>query len=137
MKVSDVMTRGVQTITAQQSIHEAAAMMARIDCGALMVNDQERLIGMITDRDITVRAVAEGRTADTLVAEVMTPDVRYCYEDETLEEVARSMAQSQVRRLPVMSRDERLVGVVSLGNIASSHNPDASSTVLQGVAKGH
>lgn len=137
MKVSDVMTRGVQTITAQQSIHEAAAMMARIDCGALMVNDQERLVGMITDRDIAVRAVAEGRTADTLVGEVMTPDVRYCYEDETLEEVARSMAQSQVRRLPVMSRDERLVGVVSLGNIASSHNLDASSTLLQGVAKGH
>jgi CBS domain-containing protein len=101
MKVS-----GVQTITAQQSSHETAAMMARIDCGALMVNAQERLIGMITDRDIAVRAVAEGRTADTLAGEVM-------------------------------SRDEQPVGVVSLVNIASSHGPDASSTVLQGVAKGH
>lgn len=137
MKVSDVMTRGVQTITAQQSIHEAAAMMARIDCGALMVNDQDRLIGMVTDRDITVRAVAEGRTADTLVSEVMTREVRYCYEDETVEDVARTMAQAQVRRLPVKSRDEQLVGVVSLGNIADSHNPDVSSTLLQGVAKGH
>lgn len=101
MKVS-----GVQTITAQQSIHEAAAMIARIDCGALTVNAQERLISMITDRDIAVRAVAEGLTADTLAGEVM-------------------------------SRDEQLVGMVFLGNITSSHDPDASSTALRGVAKGH
>ncbi|HSX88671.1 MAG TPA: CBS domain-containing protein [Pseudomonas sp.] len=137
MKISDIMTRGVQTVTPDQSIHEAAALMARIDCGALLVNDQDRLIGVVTDRDITIRAVAEGLPGDTPVSEVMSQGVRYCFEDEEVQHVAKNMADIQVRRLPVMNRDKRLVGVVSLGNIAASDSNRASATVLHGVAKAH
>ena len=137
MKISDIMTRGVQTVTPDQSIHEAAALMARIDCGALLVNDQDRLIGVVTDRDITIRAVAEGLPGDTPVSEVMSQGVRYCFEDEEVQHVAKNMADIQVRRLPVMNRDKRLVGVVSLGNIAASDSYRASATVLHGVAKAH
>jgi CBS domain-containing protein len=137
MRISDIMTRGVQTVTPQQSIHEAAALMARVDCGALLVNDQERLIGVITDRDITIRAVAEGLPGDTPVSDVMSQGVRYCFEDEDVQHVAKNMADIQLRRLPVMNRDKRLVGVVSLGNIAASDSNRASATVLHGVAKAH
>lgn len=137
MRISDIMTRGVQTVTPDQSIHEAAALMARIDCGALLVNDQDRLIGVVTDRDITIRAVAEGLPGDTPVSEVMSQGVRYCFEDEEVQHVAKNMADIQVRRLPVMNRDKRLVGVVSLGNIAASDSNRASATVLHGVAKAH
>ncbi|TBU84417.1 CBS domain-containing protein [Phytopseudomonas dryadis] len=137
MKVNEIMTRGVQTITPDQSIHEAAAMMARIDCGALLVNDQDRLVGMVTDRDIAIRAVATGLPGDTAVSEVMSGNLHYCFEDEELQQVADSMAQNQVRRLPVLSRDKRLVGVVSLGNIASGANDSASAILLRGVAKAH
>lgn len=137
MKISEIMTRGVQTITPQQSIHEAAALMARIDSGALLVNEQDRLVGVITDRDIAIRAVAAGLPGDTQVGEVMSPSVRYCFEDEEVEHVAQNMAQIQVRRLPVMNREKRLVGVVSLGNIASSNSNRASATVLHGVAQAH
>nr|WP_298146049.1 CBS domain-containing protein [uncultured Pseudomonas sp.] len=137
MKISDIMTRGVQTVTPDQSIHEAAALMARVDCGALMVNDQDHLIGVITDRDITIRAVAEGLPGDTPVSEVMSQGVRYCFDDEDVQHVAQNMADNQVRRLPVMNHDKRLVGVVSLGNIAASDSNRASATVLHGVAKAH
>ncbi len=137
MKISDIMTRGVQTVTPDQSIHEAAALMARIDCGALFVNEQDHLIGVITDRDITVRAVAEGLPGDTPVREIMSQGVRYCFEDEDVMHVAKNMADIQVRRLPVMNREKRLVGVVSLGNIATSDSNRASATVLHGVAQAH
>lgn len=137
MKISDIMTRGVQTVTPQQSIHEAAALMARIDTGALLVNDEDRLVGVITDRDIAIRAVAEGMPGDTQIGEVMSPNVRYCFEDEDVEHVAQNMAEIQVRRLPVMNREKRLVGVVSLGNIASANNDQASATILHGVAQAH
>lgn len=137
MNISDIMTRGVQTIKPGQSIHEAAALMARVDCGALFVNDNDHLAGVVTDRDITVRAVAEGLPGDTKVSEIMSQGVRYCFEDEEVQHVAKNMADLQVRRLPVMNRDKRLVGVVSLGNIASIDSNRASATVLHGVAKAH
>nr|WP_298169797.1 CBS domain-containing protein [uncultured Pseudomonas sp.] len=137
MKISDIMTRGVQTVTPDQSIHEAAALMARIDCGALFVNEQDHLIGVVTDRDIATRAVAEGLPGDTPVSEVMSQGVRYCFQDEDVMHVAKNMADIHVRRLPVMDRDKRLVGVVSLGNIAASDNNRACATVLHGVAQAH
>lgn len=137
MKISEVMTRGVQTVTPEQSIHEAAALMVRIDSGALLVNDQERLVGMITDRDITTRAVAVGLGGDTRVAEVMSSGVRYCFEDDDIEAVASNMASNQLRRMPVLDRDKRLVGIVSLGNIAGCNQTQASATLLHGVAKAH
>lgn len=137
MKVSDIMTRGIQTITPSQTIHEAAAMMARIDCGALLVNQDDRLIGMITDRDITIRAVATGMPGETPISEVMSGEIRYCFEDEDVEHVARNMGENLVRRLPVLSRDKRLVGVVSLGNIAQGGDSDASMALLRRVTEAH
>lgn len=137
MKVSDIMTRGVQTITPSQTIHEAAAMMARIDCGALLVNQDDRLIGMITDRDITIRAVATGMPGETPVSEVMSGDIHYCFEDDDVAQVARHMGENLVRRLPVLSQDKRLVGVVSLGNIAQGGDDDASAALLRSVTEAH
>ena len=94
-------------------------------------------IGMITDRDIAVRAVAAGLDGNTPVRQVMSSNVRYCFDDEDVEHVAANMADIQVRRLPVLNREKRLVGVVSLGNIASGHSRMANDTVLRGVTSAH
>jgi predicted transcriptional regulator len=109
MKVSDVMTRDVQLIEPTQTIRNAARLMAEMDAGIMPVREGDRLVGMITDRDIAVRAVAEGKGPDTPIREVMTEDVKYCYEDDDTNDVARNMADIQVRRLPVLTRDKRLV----------------------------
>jgi len=137
MRINEIMTHDVKTIRPEQSIREAAALMAQIDSGALLVNENDRLAGMVTDRDIAIRAVAEGLDSDTPVSKVMSPDIRYCFEDEDVDHVAQNMAEIQVRRLPVLNREKRLVGVVSLGNIASCHSQRASATVLEGVAQPH
>jgi CBS domain-containing protein len=92
--------------------------MAELDTGVLPVGEGDRLVGMITDRDIAVRAVAQGKGPDATVRDVMTPEVRYCFEDESLDDVVRNMGENKVRRLPVMSRNKRLVGIVSLGDVA-------------------
>lgn len=137
MKISEIMTRNVQTLTPDSSLREAASLMGRIDSGALLVNDGDRLVGMVTDRDITVRGVAAGLDAEALVREVMSSEIRYCFEDEDVQHVAENMAQIQLRRLPVLNREKRLVGVVSLGNIAACRSERASAIVLQGVARAH
>ena len=137
MQIRDVMTTEVKTLTPDQSIREAAALMADIDSGALLVNDQDRLIAMITDRDIAIRAVAKGLDCDTPIREVMSKTIRYCFDDESVQDVAQNMAENEMRRMPVLNREKRLVGVVSLGNIASCHNQQTSDTVLQGVARAH
>lgn len=137
MQIRDVMTTEVKTLSPDQSIREAAALMADIDSGALLVNEQDRLIGMITDRDIAIRAVAKGLDCDTPVREVMSNTIRYCFEDESVQDVAQNMAENEMRRMPVLNREKRLVGVVSLGNIASCHNQQTSDTLLQGVARAH
>jgi CBS domain-containing protein len=137
MKISEIMTRDVEAITPDQSICEAACAMARVDCGAILVKEGDRLVGMVTDRDITVRAVAEGLESDTPVSQVMSEHIRYCFEDEEVQHVAENMADIQMRRLPVLDRNKRLVGIVSLGNFASCTSPNASVTVLRGVAQAH
>jgi CBS domain-containing protein len=137
MKISEVMTKDVLTAKPSQTIQEAASMMARIDSGAIMVEEQERLVGMITDRDIAIRAVAEGLAGKTPISKIMSGGIRYCFEDEDIEHVAKNMADVQLRRLPVLNRDKRLVGVVSLGNIASTRSQSAAATVLSGVAQAH
>jgi CBS domain-containing protein len=93
-------------------------MMAAIDVGLLPVGEGDRLIGMVTDRDIAIRAIGEGEGPATKVEQVMTRDVKYCYEDEEIVDVARNMAEQQVRRLPILNRDKRLVGILSLADIA-------------------
>lgn len=137
MKISKIMTRNVRTLEPERSIREAATLMADIDSGALLINEGDRLIGMITDRDIAVRAVAAGLDGNTPVRQVMSSNVRYCFDDEDVEHVAANMADIQVRRLPVLNREKRLVGVVSLGNIASGHSRTANDTVLRGVTSAH
>jgi len=119
MIVRDVMTQGAECVSPTTSLQEAARKMKDLDVGPLPVCENDRLVGMVTDRDITVRAVAEGcdpRTAT--VKEVMTPDVFYCFEDQDVQQAANLMKQNQVRRLVVLNRDKRLVGIVSLGDLA-------------------
>jgi CBS domain-containing protein len=118
MKISDYMTREVRTISPDRSIREAAQVMSAMDLGALPVGENDRLVGMITDRDIAVRAIAEGRDCDTPIREVMTQDVKYCFEDEYATHVADNMGEIQVRRLPVLDRNKRLVGIVALADLA-------------------
>jgi len=120
MKVSDAMTRDVRIANPNETIQDAAKMMSDVDAGVLPVGENDRLVGMITDRDIALRGVAQGKGPQTLVREVMTDHVHYCFEDEDTDDVARKMADSQVRRLPVLNRDKRLVGILSLGDLATS-----------------
>jgi len=118
MKIRDCMSSDVHLVNPGDTIQSAAAMMAEIDAGAIPVSEDDRLVGMITDRDIAVRAVAAGQGPDSLVEEVMSHDVKYCYEDEDTEHVLANMGDIQVRRLPVLNREKRLVGIVSLGDLA-------------------
>ena len=125
MKVSKIMTRDVTLLNPDQTICVAASLMAEIDAGALPVGENDRLVGMITDRDIVVRAVAQGRSVDTKVAAVMSREVLYCFDTDEIDEVVRNMGKARVRRLPVVNRDKRLVGIVSLGDLA--RNDDATN----------
>jgi CBS domain-containing protein len=134
--IKDVMTCDVEVISPEKNLRDAAIAMARHDIGALPVGDNDRLIGFITDRDIAIKGVAKGKTADTAIREVMCEEIRYCYEDEDIVHVAENMAQLGVRRLPVMSREKRLVGIVSLSNIVQNHKR-ARDALLKGVAKPH
>jgi CBS domain-containing protein len=134
MKVAQCMSRDVQTVKPDQPIQEAAQFMLKADAGSMPVCDGERLVGMVTDRDIAVRAVAQGRGPDTPVREAMTDHVDYCFEDDEVEEVAMKMSDAQVRRFPVLSReDKRLVGIVSLGDLSRSEESDAASVALGGI----
>jgi CBS domain-containing protein len=119
MQVNQVMTRGAECARPDASLHEAAERMKALDVGSLPVCDDDRLVGMVTDRDITVRATAEGLPPNLgQVRDIMTPNVVYCYEDQDVSEAARLMEQNQIRRLVVLNRDKRLVGIVSLGDLA-------------------
>jgi CBS domain-containing protein len=129
------MTREVRVASPGQSIRDVAKIMAEIDAGVLPVGDNDRLVGMITDRDIAIRAVAQGKGPDTPVREVMsTEKVLYCYEDEDLAHVAQNMGEQQVRRLPVVNREKRLVGIVSLGDMVQTEARTANKAV-KGVTK--
>jgi len=130
MRVSEAMSRDVRLASPGQSIRDVAKIMAEIDAGAMPVGENDRLVGMITDRDIAVRAVAQGKGPDTPVREVMsTEQVLYCFEDEDLDRVAKSMGEQRVRRLPVVNREKRLVGIVSLGDVATKEKRAASKAV--------
>src|SRR4051794_34974985 len=118
MKVSEVMTRDVQTIRPDEPVQQAASFMLSADAGSIPVTDGDRLIGMITDRDIAVRGIAKGYGPDTPVRELMTDDIVCVRIDDDVEEVASKMSQAQVRRLPVIDENERLCGIVSLGDLS-------------------
>ena len=135
MKVSEAMSRDVQLARPDQPICDAAKAMAAIDAGALPVQENDRLVGMITDRDIAVRAVAERKGPETPVREVMTADIKYCFEDEDVEHVAKNMADLQVRRLPVVNRDKRLVGIVALGDVALAEGKKVAGKAVKGISQ--
>jgi CBS domain-containing protein len=135
MKVSEAMSRDVRIANPNETIRDAAKAMAAIDVGSLPVGENDRLVGMITDRDIAVRAVAQGKGPDTPIREVMTKDVKYCYEDEDLQHVATNMGDIRVHRLPVMSRDKRLVGIVSLGDVAMTEGPGTAGEAVTGISR--
>lgn len=136
MKIRDCMTRDVCMVRPDQTLRDAAHMMAELDIGALPVQENDRLVGMITDRDIAVRAVAEGRGADTPIREAMTKEIKYCYEDQDIEEVTRNMGDLRLRRLPVMNRDKRLVGILALGDLArEGSTQDDASEALCGISR--
>ena len=119
MQLKEIMTPQVEVIAPEATIREAAEKMSHLDIGPLPVCDGERLVGMVTDRDITVRAVAEGRDpVTTLVREVMTPDLVYGFDDQDVQDAAHLMEQYQIRRLPVLNRSKQLVGIVALGDLA-------------------
>jgi CBS domain-containing protein len=126
MKVKDAMSRDVQVASPTQSIRDAAKIMAKIDSGVLPVGENDRLVGMITDRDIAIRAVAEGKAPTTKVRDIMSDEVLYCFDDQDLDDVAQNMSNTKVRRLPVVNREKRLVGIISLGDVA--RNEDAGTT---------
>jgi len=137
MQVSEIMSRDVKIAAPSDTLEQAAKLMATIDVGLLPVGENDRLVGMLTDRDITVRAVAKGRSpSECKVSDVMTSDVKYVFEDEDTEDVARNMADLQVRRLPVLNRDKRLVGIVSIGDLATrGDDAPAIETAVTGVSE--
>ena len=134
MKVRDAMTADVKLVSPDQTIREAARMMAEYDIGALPVGQHDRLIGMVTDRDITVRAVAEGRSPDTRIGEVMSQRIMYCFEDDELDNVTYNMGDIQVRRLPVVDRNKRLVGIVSSCDIAACGDIDKTGEAIGNIS---
>lgn len=117
-KISEVMTTDVKVVRPDETVQRAARMMADLDVGAIPVCDGRRLQGMITDRDITIRAMADGRGADTPVREVMTSEVVWCTENDDSQDVLNRMAEQQIRRIPVVDQDRNLVGIVALGDLA-------------------
>ena len=135
MKVSEAMTRDVRVAGPEETVQDAAKTMAELDAGALPVGEKDHLIGMITDRDIAIRGIAQGKGPDAKVRDVMTEDVKYCFDDQDLKEVTRNMADIQVRRLPVLNRDKRLVGILSLGDIAISRDGKGAGDALRGISR--
>jgi CBS domain-containing protein len=135
MRVSDAMTAAVRITNPQQTIAEAARMMADIDAGALPVGDGDRLVGMVTDRDIAIRAVALGKGPQTLVQDVMSNEVLYCFADQDLDEVVQNMADIKVRRMPVLNREKRMIGILSLGDIALVDDPGVTGEALSEISE--
>ncbi|MBV9286957.1 MAG: CBS domain-containing protein [Hyphomicrobiales bacterium] len=133
MKIRDVMTREAKLANPDDTLQHAAQLMKDGDCGILPVRDGDRLIGMITDRDIAVRAVAEGMAPTAKVRDAMTTEVKYCFEDDDIADIGENMSDIQVRRLPVMDRNKRLVGIVSLGDLAL--NKPGTAKALKGIAR--
>jgi CBS domain-containing protein len=129
------MTQDVRVISPEQTIQAAARMMCDIDAGVLPVGDNDRLVGMITDRDIAVRAIAEGKGPQTPVGDVMSREVKYCFEDEDTDQVSRNMGEIQVRRLPVLNREKRLVGILSLGDMATMEGAHPAGEALAGISR--
>jgi CBS domain-containing protein len=138
MQVRDIMTRDPVLVSPDDTIRNAAQRMMDIDCGALLVEEHDRLVGLLTDRDIVARVVAAGKSPDKCkVRDAMSPAVKFIYEDETEEDVARNMSTLQVRRLPVLNRDKRLVGIVAMADLATRYDGPAAGRAIRQVSQPH
>jgi CBS domain-containing protein len=136
MQVSEIMTRGVEIVAPDASLQQAAAAMEALGVGSLPVCDSQRLVGNITDRDIVVRGVAAGLSpVDSMVRDCMSDDIAYAFEDEEADEVLERMKTLQVRRLPILDREKKLVGIVALGDIATEPRAAALGSVGAAVAE--
>jgi CBS domain-containing protein len=135
MKVSETMTPDVHIVSPSATLQAAARAMAELDAGALPVGERDRLVGMITDRDIAVRGLAMGPGPKATVGEIMTEDVKYCFADQELDEVVRNMGDIQVRRLPVVNREKRLVGILSLGDAAATLDGSVVGDALSEISR--
>lgn len=135
MQISQVMTRSVEVVDPDMSVSDAAKRMRDEDIGALPVGENDRLVGMVTDRDIVVRAVAMDRSpSECHVRDVMSEKIFYCFEDQSVEEASRVMAEHQVRRLPVLNRDKRLVGIVAIADLARTGD-EAAAEVIEEISQ--
>ena len=137
MKISEIMTKEPNYIGLNESLEEAARRLRDLDVGMLPVGDGIKLKGMLTDRDITVRVVAEGIDPKTVrISDVMTPEVLYAFEDQDVEEAAKMMDDQQIRRLVILNREKDMVGILALADIANRvKDPEVESEALEGVSK--
>ena len=137
MQVREIMTPNVEVVYPDATLKEAAEKMSQLDIGPLPVCDGERVVGMLTDRDITVRVTAQGRDPNTTkVREAMTSEVVYCFEDQNVQTAAQMMEMRQIRRVPVVNRDKRLVGIVSLGDLSvETQDQHLASKTLEGISE--
>lgn len=135
MKISECMTREVRIVDPAETLQDAARTMADIDAGFLPVGENDKLVGIITDRDIAIRAIGTGRTADAKIRDVMSQQVRYCFEDDEVGDVLYNMADQQIRRLPVVDRNKRLVGVISITDLAVNGETERSGQTLGEIAR--
>ena len=135
-QVSDVMTRGVRSMSPSDTLVMAAQAMQELDVGVIPVCDGDRLVGMVTDRDIVVRGVAQGRAAeDTHLDEVMTKDACWCYDDQSVDEAVEKMRDAQIRRMPVVDHEQHLVGIVSLGDVAVKGDDQRAGEALESISE--
>jgi CBS domain-containing protein len=135
MKVGEIMTRDVLIASPGQKLRDVAAEMEKHDIGIMPVGENDRLVGMITDRDIAVRGISHGLGPDAPVRDVMSGEVKYVFEDEDIADLAQNMADEQIRRMPVLNHDKRLVGIISLGDLAVSQDGHASELALSGICQ--
>ena len=136
MQLNRIMTVYVEAIAPKRSIQEAAEQMRSLDVGVLPVCDGDRLVGILTDRDLAVRALADGRDPkSTPIEDIMTRQVVYCFEDQDIEEAERVMEKNQIRRVPVLDRDKRIVGIVSLGDLAVKNDENRAGVTLERVSE--
>ncbi len=134
--IKDIMSKDVEVVSQEASLQTVAKKMQVRDCGCVVVVKNDRLVGMITDRDLALRCVAKGHDPDGTTAEtVMTPDILYCWDTDTADDVARNMGKNKVRRLPVLNADKRLVGMVSLGDLASHTNHKLCGQMLGAICR--
>jgi CBS domain-containing protein len=136
MKVREVMTAQVKTARPDTSIFEIARLMRDEDIGCVPVQENDKLVGMVTDRDIVIRALADSQDVNASTARsVMSPQMLYCFEDQDVNDVLQNMGEQQVRRLPVVDRDKRLVGMVSIGDLSSRARPQKAGESLREISQ--